>query len=517
MIFVVLFLILITILTLVNLVSTIKLRRQTDYILKEVFIYTKTDDNLTTGKISFNGIDIPSDTTQLVVVDASGNIIAPTSLTKLFEKPATSTQIQIPVATSSQVAPPDIIEQPLITDTPLPITALEPSAAGVEATAPEINTPPAPEIKKHHNVASESFFNSYYIDSKKTNLHFDNIVTALSFTPLYDYQEIRPCDEPFCGIKIETETSCLNDQCLVKKDLDLYYQNKLLVWPEELANKNVSQVNIHPLKSYWAVSFIFNEANQEAAYVYIFKDKKFIPLINNLTSLQIRTKYGRGNGYLSVGGSDNNFIILYSGYEGIAYLYNNGIWQDLSMYFSLRVTNGGFKSQIIRSGDGVGASWYVCGGQYSAPKFIKLWQNNTNQIQGALDLSSVIGAGEIACRLSNDKEIDIAKAGSLARFTDKGFDNSHDYLYESSNFNNMADKKVVNAQLRDYTIHAPQGAYQIYLSNNKADWQIFNGELINFTTPDLGLYFKAEFKAGNNYYSPWFNGLESIFYQAIEE
>lgn len=508
---IVLFLSLITILTLVNLVSVIKLRRQTDYILREVFSYSMGHQVLNSDSSSldnsFNG------QAQIITVDALGNkkingrdfVKTETASASTTENFSPVTYEEVKSEELNEVENEEPVKEETVENNEVENISLPLPAAGVNNN-----------LSFYYNLASDSFFNSYQIDWEKTNMHYDEEVTALTFKPLYEFKKVETCSSPFCGLDEDKNNSCLNGYCLSVVGNTIYYKNNKINNPSDLKEKDILKVGVNLLQTKWIISFIFSEDGQERVYLYFFTDGEFIPLINQNIPLEIKTTYGRGNGNVSVDGDDDHFLILYSGYEGIAFLYNKGIWQDLSDYFNLRFIDGGFKAKVIKSGEKENTTWYVCSDEGSRAKLMKLWQNNTLQIQGALDLSSVIGRDEIRCSLEEEKQLKIAKTGELFSFEDRGFDNSHDYFYQSVDLNDLKGKRMYEASLDYQVINTQQDLYHLETSSDKINWYNGLSGVVVFPEKGSGIYFRVNFKSRDNNYSPWFSNLGIISYKGID-
>ena len=382
----------------------------------------------------------------------------------------------------------------------------------VTTDIPTITNPEEPiydaATKSYSNVTSEPFFGSYLIDSLKTNMRLDNKVTSMTFSPVYTFKKSKSCDESFCNL--------LNPaQKLYELGGQVYYGDKKIDLPQELKDKKIVNFNFSQLNEKWIIGLVTLENDMEVGYVYLFDGQKLETLINSETPQQLKTVYKYTGGSISAGGSDSQFIILYSGFEGLGYLYNNGIWQNLSQYFGLRVTGGGFKARVIRGGYGNLANWYICSDTVNKPKLIKLWQNNTSSIQGAIDLTEILGSDTSICAPEGNREIKIAREDGLYSFVDKGFDNSHAYTYQSINLSDFIDKKITSVRLRSYFINAPANLYTLSVSTDLVDWQTGKNDIFNFeNSSSSAFYLKADFKTGNTDYSPWFSGVDIISYTA---
>ena len=93
-----------------------------------------------------------------------------------------------------------------------------------------------------------------------------------------------------------------------------------------MRNKNIISANLYNLdgkqdnsKGKQVVSFVVTEGKEERGFVYFLVDGQYEALISDKTEAEILTKYGRGDGYIAIGGEENNFLIFYIGYEIHAY------------------------------------------------------------------------------------------------------------------------------------------------------------------------------------------------------
>lgn len=368
----------------------------------------------------------------------------------------------------------------------------------------------------YYNANADGFSGNALINLEKTNLFFDGNVTALTFKPVYEIKKGESCGENFCGLQTFNKLSCLKSACVYKKDEQLYFNNSLVELPVYLKDKNIISTNFNALDTKWIISFIIREEDQEAAYVYLFDGASWQGIITNETTQKIRTKYGFLGGTITASGSDNQFMILYSGYEGFAYLYNKGKIQDISNYFGLRVTNRGFKAKIIKAGNDNLANWYVCSDDGNS-RFIKLWQNGSEEIQGAIDLSEILKEGPIFCALKDDRTITIA-GKNLYTFIDMGFDNSADYYYQSNNLNSYKDKNILSVSLNDYNINAKKESYKFFVSLDANNWNEYIQKDLTFENNQTidTFYLKAIFKTFDSEYSPWFGGLGVVSYRTAD-
>ena len=386
------------------------------------------------------------------------------------------------------------------------------SPTSTASTASTATTTPSPTNPIYSNVTAEPFFETHLIDMPKTTMRLDKKVNALTFEPAYDLKLSGDCSAKYCGA-LEKSDSPLTD-----KNGQIYYKGNQLSLPSELAGKKILNFTFSRLNSKWVVGVIFNDGGQEVGYAYLFDGQKLSPLINDQTGPKIRTQYGHDGGRISVGGSDTQFIVLYVGYEGIGYLYNNGSWQDISSYFGLRVIDGGFTPQIILSGSGKAATWYVCSDDTAKAKLVKLWQNNTDNIQGAIDLSDILTDGQLICRLKSNKELNIYSQTKSYLFKDKGFNTGKQYLYESLNLSDYVGKTIQTVRLSSYVINARPNYYTLSISADGTNWQPNNDKEIDLSaTNSETFYVKGDFKTSEANYSPWFGGIKLISYTAKDK
>lgn len=367
----------------------------------------------------------------------------------------------------------------------------------------------------HVNLAVDYFSNSYFINNEVTNLFFDYYSTALTFKPRYELDYLKACDESFCGFLKSSDESCLSGKCVRADGDKVYFNNKEIVLPAELAQLNILKIGLHPLETKWLASFLVSVDGQDQVYLYFLDNGRFSSVINSGNNWKIRTTYGRGNGHLSAVGSDQQFLFIYSGYEGLGVLYNNGNLQLLKDYFSLRLASSGFPARIIRIGSGNEATWYVCSLNPDNTKLIKFWQNGTDTIQGAIDLSFAIPSQSICGQLGDD--LQIATQEGLSIFKDLGFDNSQNYQYQSINLNSFSGKKIFKIILNRPHISADPEKYQIYLSVDGTNWEKVKDSLkFSFEPISEGVYLRVIFLPGDQNYSPWFSDIGIIHYQATD-
>ncbi len=480
-------------LTIVNLISTIKLRQQTDYIIQEV--------------LKERGEEIGMIKNSPLVVNAQGKVISlatnseTNSQSVTLSKAPESTErpeVEIVGGEEYQFIPPEIDYEAKV---------LDPETLS--------GTPPSYSGKVYNNIAVDNFSNRLFYDQTITNLYYDGLVSALSFPPLYSLNQADNCSTPYCGLdQVESET-CLAENCLRVSEGQLIYNNRLVALPSELMTEEIRNLSVTPLTSKWLVVFIVAEGEEERLLPYFFSQGKFLEIVIKSEALKSKTTYSRPLGTVTAAGEDDNFLIIYTGYESLALLYQQGVWQDVSDNLGLRVMKGGFPGRLIKDGVGVGSTWYLCSNDPKKPKLVKLWQNGTKQIQGSIDLSYILPTGATYCSLESPGVLMIASEQELYRFQDLGFDNQSSKVYQSNNFNSFVGKKLLNFQFNTQ-LQAPENAYQVLYSTDSQSWQKLTNWRVDLEPQGEQLIFKINFITGSANYSPWLKRIGVIYYQAVD-
>src|SRR5680860_1583079 len=243
--------------------------------------------------------------------------------------------------------------------------------------------------KSDKNYNWQSFgdnFSSYaYLNSKMTSMYLDETVTALTFPPVYEFKT-NDCVEDCDFNDFENAIYLQNKEGIYLKDLALLPKPL----PMGLQDKEIVEANLNNFGTVHVASFVIKKDSQEQAFFYFLENGEYKPIITDETKEKIITKYGKLGGFSVAGGDSDSFIMLYMGYEAHAYYYSNGQIENISNFFSLRVSAGDFRPYIIKQGQGGGAVWYITNSLLNNPKLIKLWQNNTEHIRGSYDISEKI-------------------------------------------------------------------------------------------------------------------------------
>lgn len=341
----------------------------------------------------------------------------------------------------------------------------------------------------------DHFSSAAWLNEQATTMFLDINTTALTFPPRYDLFKERDCtaNNYFCSAQpVDNSRACINDKCLETEGKNIFFDNRRLNLPLEITNQNVAKISVYTLEKTWFVGAIFVSDGQEEVALWKFDGSDFYPLLGPRAKLRGQTKFGKGNGGLGLGGTEKDFLLVYAGYEGLAFHFKDDVVQDVSNFFGLRVVDGGFAPQIIRAQDRNGIFWYIFGLREKQPKFLKLWQNGTEKIEGIIDLSTIFSEKNIIVQNrnfsfenKNDKRSLLFVAGekneqklSIWRFTDLGFDNSQDFLVLSKNLN-QGSQTVSSAIIQDLGLNLGLDQENssdffkranLQLSNNGLDW-----------------------------------------------
>jgi hypothetical protein len=124
-----------------------------------------------------------------------------------------------------------------------------------------------PEPEEDNNNLSNAFINSFgdsftssvYLNLDETNMYLDDISTALTFKPLYDFSQVGSCggNGSSCDFKKDLRIldygmeACIkgSSDCLKVINDSLYYNGTELELPEKLRNKELMSLTVGALES----------------------------------------------------------------------------------------------------------------------------------------------------------------------------------------------------------------------------------------------------------------------------
>lgn len=369
----------------------------------------------------------------------------------------------------------------------------------------------------------DTFSGDAYLDMSRTNMYIDYKTTALTFLPKYSFS-LSVCD-----------AACKNNYSFVKVSDASYIshakENRPQGLPQELKGKEITFKTLYQLDKKKVAVFIVLENNQEKLYAYFYESGNYEAILNDNLGLKTSTRYSRLGGKLDVAGRDDDFIILYSGYEMMAFHYNQKKLTDISHFLGLRVASGGFIPKIIKQGYGRNNLWYILGIYNNGARLIKLWQNSSQSIVGSLDLSFALESelreeglsikGVSSGNTYGNLVFSVTSGGqdTILSFSDNGFDNSIYRQVVSQNINNK-DSNVFKAIINEAILNgAPKSTLtstcKLYLGDNLSSMQEIDiGQELSFKGESSTLYWQIICKPyENKYSSPWIGDVNDIRYQ----
>ena len=364
-------------------------------------------------------------------------------------------------------------------------------------------------------------------------MYWDDSITAFTFPPVYELSKQSDCSVVDCGLSremVDVQSSCLAPGCLKKNsETELLFNNKILKLPPVIQSKTILNINIFALKDYWLIGIVTGPKTAEQGWVYSFDGLAFSPLISDNSEYKIKARYQRGGGEIYFGGDDKDFLVLYVGYDAFAFRFREGKIEDISKYFGLRVSSGGFEAQILKLGQGASSIYYVCSLSDNKAKIIKIWSKDALNSGGALDFSTVFSRSafspiKILCGISDEaqKKLLVATrindAYELWRFQDKGFDNSVTRQVTSINLKTDNQNMVKAAVISDFGLQSKLPSVSVYLANEPNSFEPVIPYLwhsFSLLGPDI--YWRFVFQPEENaFYSPWFDHINRFSYLSPE-
>ncbi len=366
-----------------------------------------------------------------------------------------------------------------------------------------------------------------WINQSSTTLYQDVDMTAFMLPPLFTWQTGGGnfYNSPIAASD-GTVTSCIRQTCLVQDGLSLYvmpasskqnFKTGVSVSLPSIVDKNrLSNVSIGMLDTTWLVGTV---ERTDAGYV----GRMFFLPLTSASKPTLTPVFGGSNppftsqyvGTIGFGGSDSDFLAIYGAYEGQGYHIQNGAATNISRFFGVRVMENGFYPVAFRSG----GDWYVWSLTRGTPKFIKLFQNGTDEIVGGVDLSKELFPSSVDLAL-------FAPAGtrtfiaqltqrdgeqSFSTFVDKGFDKSTMRQVVSANVSNYP-AEVVRAIVDSVETLGYGGTAALYMKNgtNETWTSAAVGNVVTFQNPHgRQLFWEMTFVPDSNpFTSPYLDTLE---------
>lgn len=370
----------------------------------------------------------------------------------------------------------------------------------------------------------DSFSSDVLINQDKTTVYYDKPAAAVFLTPDYEWRELSPADKivaehqdnfpaeanNFNGPYLDRR--CLGADCLEQRRNDLYYNDRRLKLPAETDNYEILAVSITSLSNRWLVGFTLKDGSAYRGMAFYFDGYYFSPLITDATDIQITSSYF---GLIGGGGDDNDFLLIYGGYKGIAYRIRERQAFDISRFFEVRVMRNGFKAEVVRVDRNGDVGWYVYSSTLSRPRLIKLWENGSGKIVGQAIFTHRLSGDYVIFKLldSNEERNTLLAKSSVGGsyhwhvFDDRGFDNNRENILEFkpiSRGTNISLKKIAYSKLG--LDEKGLASAKFLFSANGQDWvEISAGKNIDFPVLDIKQFFlKLVFAVPDNkFHSPF--------------
>jgi len=384
----------------------------------------------------------------------------------------------------------------------------------ITSTVIKNTTENEPEIKTILNSFGDHFSGMAFIDREKTTMNWDENSTSFTFPPVYNFTKENRL----------INSSPASDASLKVSNNKLYYFNKKLNLPLELSKENILNIKVSLVGNTWFVGIVTGKDFDERGWAYSFNGKDFTPIITSTSQQKIEPKFGRLGGSITFGGNLDNFLIVYGGYDGHVLYYYKGAITDISRFFNLRLSDGGFEPQIISRENSRGTLFYICSQTENKPKLIKFWPKQKGVLMGSLDFTPLVfsnlGVSSASCEFqNNDILINLKKNdGNLEtwRFSDQGFDNSQDREVVSLDLGQNRSAKIKSAIISEMDLAADDNMSEVFFTNYGNTWQKIKPYVWQeFSKPNNSLFWRATFKAEPNSpdYSPWFDDINRLDYK----
>lgn len=401
---------------------------------------------------------------------------------------------------------------------------------------------------------TDLFSSAAWFDEAKTTLHRDENITALSFPPRFAVESIGPPAAEFRARRADgSDEVCIWGDCLVARGDALFFvpfseraayadARYRLALPAAVADKKIISLSIGRLDTVWLVGVVFETEGEYEGRVFSFDgltsltaggstgftagganyEEAFDP-----AAAPIRSRY---TGALGFGGGDRDWIAVYGAYEGIAYRVRESTESarvvDISRFFGVRVMENGFEPVIIRadprsSARSASTNWYVGSMTQGKPKLVKLFENGTGAVAGALDLTRAVfplGTREAVLALEHGELLIRLEANGAPEwrvFRDLGFLKTDTREIVSKNLNTYGASEVRRAKIEELDASLVGGSAELFLSNDGVTWlPAETGREVVFPDPSGALLlWKARVTpAGDDDFSPFFDRIRIQFW-----
>jgi|GEM_PF-1536588 len=383
----------------------------------------------------------------------------------------------------------------------------------------------SPETLLPENLVASSFTDLFsgvgWLDVSKTNMYHDRITTAFTLEPNFTWKQISHQSIPgdiFIKDQNNNRRRCINASCLEKRGVALFLNGMEISLPYEMRVKEIQNVSIGTIGNEWLVGIVVKEKNRYEGWMFFYDGKTYTRVFGDANA-PFLSDY---EGVIGGGGTKENWIAVYSAYEGQAYHMREGKpFQNISKFFGIRAMNGGFYPAVIRSGEGVDARWYVYSLNTDRATLLKLFQDGTDgDIRGIVDFTQHIIQNKFS-RASfalvetrggtSVLEADVTTTGGnneLWQFIDEGFKVPQIARVASINLNNYP-AEVWSATVVDAEVFEGKSHVEFALSNDGTSWiPTRPGETVRFPDPtNRFLFWRAIFTPEDSarFSSPYFD------------
>ncbi|MFA5000461.1 MAG: hypothetical protein WC545_03825 [Patescibacteria group bacterium] len=464
---------------------------------------------------------------------------------QILEPAQESEPESMPEPTSEPIQEPNPEPEPIIEPILEPESVPEPAEFIPDfVQEPEPEPVQGPEPEPAPTLVFGSFFNTFSSDAalnlSRTDLYQDTRATAMIFEPDYSWQEAAsvpagdfssPAPNSFTGPYLDRR--CLNANCLEQRWNELYYNNEALAYPSEVdafvaGGGEVAAVSFFTLSERWVVGFTLKKGSGYQGFAYYFDGQSFTPIITASTTARVSSSYF---GLFGGGGTEDDFLLIYGAYKGIAYRVRGGNLTDISKFFDIRAMIGGFKPEAIRLVRDDSALWYVYSSTLSRQILIKLWQNGGSEIAGETIFRNELAVFEsviFKLKSSGTSEVVLsAKASSSGvdawySFTDRGFKNNSLAALEFDPVSrSRGDIEIEKISASRLALDAPslalsgEAGIKFLFSSDGVNWQTLPlGADITFPTGKIASFFlRVVFPSFiDKFYSPFLDSVTFNYY-----
>lgn len=382
----------------------------------------------------------------------------------------------------------------------------------------------------HLRSFGDIFSSLSHINRQLTDMYWDGQVGAFLLPPQLSLKKANTCNDEACGQSVfdrKWQGLCNPDACLERVDNSLFYANLPLNLPKELENENILSIDLGGLGRDFYLGIVIGEEFDEKFLVYRFDGENFYPIItDDITDLNILTGDRKG-GRMAIGGTVDDYLIVYAGYFAKVLRVRNDSIEDISEFLPLRMTTRGHYPQIIYSPSSY--SFYICNTDLRNPSLVKIWFDRQKNIIGSADLRQILfstSPRRLICDYGNENaHLNLytleGETWVHYEFLDQGFDQSivRQVISRDINSNSELVKGVYASSFNIYSEKTAEDTYQLFFSNNGEDYlpAVYNRWFL-METEGNKLVWRIIFKTGDYpYYSPWFSDFRNLNYEFIPE